>query len=52
MEVYLGLGSNLGDRLGTLQAAADLLAADPGIAVRRTSRVSRLCPLVIFLFCS
>jgi 2-amino-4-hydroxy-6-hydroxymethyldihydropteridine diphosphokinase len=39
MEAYLGLGSNLGDRLATLQAAVDLLVADAGITVRRTSRV-------------
>ena len=45
MEVYLGLGSNRGDRLGTLQAAADLLAADPDIAVRRTSRVWETAPV-------
>jgi 2-amino-4-hydroxy-6-hydroxymethyldihydropteridine diphosphokinase len=45
MEAYLGLGSNLGDRLATLQAAVDLLAADPGITVRRTSRVWETDPV-------
>ena len=45
MEAYLGLGSNLGDRLATLQRAVDLLAADPGITVRRTSRVWETDPV-------
>ncbi len=45
MEAYLGLGSNLGDRLATLQHAVDLLAADPGIIVRRTSRVWETDPV-------
>ncbi len=45
MEAYLGLGSNLGDRLATLQQAVDLLAADPGITVRRTSRVWETDPV-------
>lgn len=36
---YLGLGSNLGDRLGNLQAAVDLLAGRAGIRVVRSSRV-------------
>ena len=39
MDAFLGLGSNLGDRLATLQRAIDLLAGEPGISVRRTSRV-------------
>ena len=33
MGAYLGLGSNLGDRLATLQRAIDLLADDAGIVV-------------------
>lgn len=45
MEAYLGLGSNLGDRLATLQRAVDLLAAEPGITVRRTSRVWETDPV-------
>ena len=45
MEAYLGLGSNLGDRLAMLQRAVDLLAADPGITVRRTSRVWETDPV-------
>jgi len=36
---YLGLGSNLGDRLATLQQAADLLGAQPGLKITRCSRV-------------
>lgn len=39
MDAFLGLGSNLGDRLGTLQRAIDLLAAEPSIVVQRTSRI-------------
>ena len=45
MEAYLGLGSNLGDRLDTLQRAIDLLAHDPGIVVRRTSRIWEADPV-------
>ena len=36
---FLGLGSNLGDRLGNLQRAVDLLGAEPGITPTRCSRV-------------
>jgi 2-amino-4-hydroxy-6-hydroxymethyldihydropteridine diphosphokinase len=36
---YLGLGSNLGDRLGTLQRAVEALGAQTSIRVRRSSRV-------------
>jgi 2-amino-4-hydroxy-6-hydroxymethyldihydropteridine diphosphokinase len=36
---YLGLGSNLGDRLATLQRAVDLLAAESGVSVVASSRV-------------
>jgi 2-amino-4-hydroxy-6-hydroxymethyldihydropteridine diphosphokinase len=45
MDAFLGLGSNLGDRLATLQRAIDLLAAEPGISVRRTSRVWETDPV-------
>ncbi len=45
MEAYLGLGANLGDRLTTLREAVDLLAADPGIFVQRTSRVWETDPV-------
>ncbi len=42
---YLGLGSNLSDRLANLQAAADLLAAQPGLRVARSSRVYETDPI-------
>lgn len=45
MDAFLGLGSNTGDRLATLQRAIDLLAAEPGIDVRRTSRVWETDPV-------
>jgi 2-amino-4-hydroxy-6-hydroxymethyldihydropteridine diphosphokinase len=45
MATFLGLGSNLGDRLSALQHAIDLLAAEPGISVRRTSRVWETNPV-------
>jgi 2-amino-4-hydroxy-6-hydroxymethyldihydropteridine diphosphokinase len=44
-SAYLALGSNLGDRLATLQRAVDLLDAHPGIAVRRSSRVYETEPV-------
>jgi len=45
--VYIGLGSNLGDRLGTLRAAARLLrdGAVPGTALVRCSPVFETRPL-------
>jgi 2-amino-4-hydroxy-6-hydroxymethyldihydropteridine diphosphokinase len=36
-RVFLGLGSNLGDRAGRLRAARDAIAADPDCAVLRAS---------------
>ncbi len=45
MEAFLGLGSNVGDRLATLQHAIDLLAAEPGITALRTSRVWETDPV-------
>jgi 2-amino-4-hydroxy-6-hydroxymethyldihydropteridine diphosphokinase len=45
MPTFLGLGANLGDRLSTLQRAIDLLAAEPGITVVRTSRVWETDPV-------
>lgn len=39
MNAYLGLGSNLGDRLANLQRAVDLLDAGDGVSVLRSSRV-------------
>ena len=42
---YLGLGSNLGDRLATLQRAVDLLEATSGIEVVACSRVWETDPV-------
>lgn len=42
---YLGLGSNLGDRLASLQRAVDLLGAEAGIALTRCSRVWETDPV-------
>jgi 2-amino-4-hydroxy-6-hydroxymethyldihydropteridine diphosphokinase len=44
-RAYLGLGSNLGDRLATLQRAVDLLADASGIRVIRSSRVFETAPV-------
>lgn len=45
MDALLGIGSNLGDRLDTLQRAVDLLNAEPGIRVVRSSRVFETEPV-------
>jgi 2-amino-4-hydroxy-6-hydroxymethyldihydropteridine diphosphokinase len=42
---FLGLGSNLGDRLAALQRAADLLAGEPGVTLTRSSRVWETDPV-------
>ncbi|MGZ8585809.1 MAG: 2-amino-4-hydroxy-6-hydroxymethyldihydropteridine diphosphokinase [Actinomycetota bacterium] len=42
---YLGLGANLGDRLGNLQLAVDALGATPGVRVMRSSRVYETEPV-------
>ncbi len=42
---FLGLGSNLGDRLTTLQAAVDLLHADPATRVDEVSSVYETDPV-------
>lgn len=44
-RAFLGLGTNLGDRLENLQRAADLLAATPGIVVVRSSRIYETAPI-------
>jgi 2-amino-4-hydroxy-6-hydroxymethyldihydropteridine diphosphokinase len=44
-NAYLGLGSNLGDRLANLQMAVDLLAANPGLRIARSSRVYETDPV-------
>ena len=45
MQAFLGLGSNIGSRLETLQRALDLLGAEPGIRVQRCSRVWEADPV-------
>jgi 2-amino-4-hydroxy-6-hydroxymethyldihydropteridine diphosphokinase len=45
VSAYLALGSNLGDRLGTLQRAADLLDGRERIDVVRSSRVYETDPV-------
>jgi 2-amino-4-hydroxy-6-hydroxymethyldihydropteridine diphosphokinase len=37
IEAFVGLGSNLGDRLGNLGTAVGLLAREPGFVLRRVS---------------
>jgi 2-amino-4-hydroxy-6-hydroxymethyldihydropteridine diphosphokinase len=44
-RAYLGIGSNLGDRLANLQGAVDGLAATPGIEVVAVSRVYETDPI-------
>lgn len=45
VRCYLGLGANLGDRLGNLRRAVALLAAEPGIRLLRSSRVYETEPV-------
>jgi 2-amino-4-hydroxy-6-hydroxymethyldihydropteridine diphosphokinase len=42
---FLGLGSNLGDRLANLQAAVDALRTEPGVRVTASSRVWETAPV-------
>jgi 2-amino-4-hydroxy-6-hydroxymethyldihydropteridine diphosphokinase len=42
---FLGLGSNLGNRLTNLQAAVDALQAEPGFRVTASSRVWETVPV-------
>jgi 2-amino-4-hydroxy-6-hydroxymethyldihydropteridine diphosphokinase len=42
---FLGLGSNLGDRLTNLQGAVDLLHGEPGLRVLASSRVWETAPV-------
>ncbi|HEY5677673.1 MAG TPA: 2-amino-4-hydroxy-6-hydroxymethyldihydropteridine diphosphokinase, partial [Myxococcales bacterium] len=37
IEAFVGLGSNLGDRLGNLGTAVGLLAREPGFVLRKVS---------------
>jgi 2-amino-4-hydroxy-6-hydroxymethyldihydropteridine diphosphokinase len=45
VRAHLGIGSNLGDRLGFLQGAVDGLAATDGVAVVAVSRVYETDPV-------
>jgi 2-amino-4-hydroxy-6-hydroxymethyldihydropteridine diphosphokinase len=45
VRAYLGLGSNLGDRLGNLRRAVALLGQRDGIRVLRSSRVFETDPV-------
>lgn len=45
MKSYLGLGSNLGDRVENLKAAVSLLDAVDGVHVTRSSRVYETDPV-------
>jgi 2-amino-4-hydroxy-6-hydroxymethyldihydropteridine diphosphokinase len=45
VTAFLGLGSNLGDRLGLLQAAVDALDREPGLRVAGSSRVWETVPV-------
>lgn len=44
-RAVLALGSNLGDRLGTLQGAADAIAAIPGVCLTAASPVYETAPV-------
>ncbi|NUM56115.1 MAG: 2-amino-4-hydroxy-6-hydroxymethyldihydropteridine diphosphokinase [Candidatus Hydrogenedentes bacterium] len=45
MPVYLGLGSNVGDRMAHLRAAVDALRVEPGVTVLRESQVYETEPI-------
>jgi 2-amino-4-hydroxy-6-hydroxymethyldihydropteridine diphosphokinase len=45
MKAFLGLGSNMGDRLGMLQHIVDLLSAGGDVTVLRSSRVYETTPV-------
>lgn len=45
VEAFLGLGSNLGDRLGNLSSAVGRLSRLPGVRVVRSSRVYETDPV-------
>jgi len=44
-RAFLGIGSNLGDRLGTLHEAVGLLASTEGLSVLRSSRIYETAPI-------
>ena len=41
IEAFVGLGSNLGDRLANLAAAVEALAREPAFSLRRVSSSAR-----------
>lgn len=45
VRAFIGLGSNLGDRLRNLQRAVDLLSGSDAVTVTRSSRVYETDPL-------
>jgi 2-amino-4-hydroxy-6-hydroxymethyldihydropteridine diphosphokinase len=45
MRAYVGLGSNLGDREGTLRAAVEALAANPAVEVLGVSTLRETDPV-------
>ena len=45
VTAFVGLGSNLGDRLENLRTAVQLLGAQPGVRVVRSSRVYETAPV-------
>jgi 2-amino-4-hydroxy-6-hydroxymethyldihydropteridine diphosphokinase len=45
IEAYVGLGSNMGDRMGNLRSALLRLAREPGFRVRAVSRVWDPAPM-------
>ena len=45
IEAFVGLGSNLGDRLGNLGAAVEHLAREPGFVLRRVSLAYETTPV-------
>ena len=45
VRAFIGLGSNLGDRLGNLEEAVRRLAGTEGVEVARTSRVYETTPV-------
>jgi 2-amino-4-hydroxy-6-hydroxymethyldihydropteridine diphosphokinase len=45
VTAYLGLGSNLGDRLANLQRAVDALRGESGVRVASSSRVWETAPV-------
>jgi len=45
IEAFIGLGSNLGDRMGSLRGAVEQLAREPGFLLRSVSRVYETDPV-------